>query len=104
MQVLDVLTSDEVQTISGQDFLRATPLKSAKVKEAFAKGNPLYKDKHIASIFKSHPAPAPAFSKYNNEATNIVKERFYDYLAGKDLNTSIREAEEQINQMIADKK
>ncbi|WP_282942480.1 extracellular solute-binding protein [Paenibacillus sp. RC67] len=100
MKVLEVVTSDEVQTISAKKTLRLTPLKNPEIKKALGADNPIMKDKHIDSIFKSKPAPAPVISPNHAKAKAILYKSFDEYLAGKDVNTALREAEANINQAL----
>nr|WP_280521316.1 extracellular solute-binding protein [Paenibacillus mangrovi] len=103
MKAISVITSDEVQKLSASKTMRVTALTNPDVQNAFGVENPYIKDKNIASIFKSKPAPAPVFSPYDGDGIGIADKKFKEYLAGKDLNTALREAEEEINKMLAEK-
>lgn len=102
-KAISVLTSDEVQKLSASKTMRVTALKNPEVQNAFGADNPHFKDKNIAGVFKSKPAPAPVFSTNNGAALEITNKKFDEYMNGKDLNTALREAEEEINKMLADK-
>lgn len=105
MQVLTTLTSDEVQIDSARKFVRSSPLKNPETKKQFGAETDYLKDVSLQSIFKSKPATAPALSKYNKDAGNIVLKKFEEYNRGaKDLNTALREADEEINKKIAELK
>lgn len=105
MQVIEVFTSDEVQRVSTQKFARLSPLQNAELKKQFIADMPMFKSINTSSIFKSKPAPAPAFSKHYRDARTTLTNKFADYNAGKkDANTALREAEEEINKAIAAKK
>jgi multiple sugar transport system substrate-binding protein len=105
MQVLEVLTSDEVQLVNARTEAKLPPLVNPEMQKQFGADVPYLKGKHIASIFKSQPAPAPAYSDYYSKAVSLVVKSFNEYNAGKkDVNTALREAEENINQMIRDSK
>ncbi|CAG7621985.1 hypothetical protein PAESOLCIP111_02380 [Paenibacillus solanacearum] len=101
MKVLEVLFSDEVQSLSVRSTGRVSPLKDPKFKNEFGADMPVLKGKNIKSIFKSSPASAPPFSIYYTKARDIFSGKFTEYLDGKkDVNTALREAEEQITQYI----
>ncbi|RKN62994.1 ABC transporter substrate-binding protein [Paenibacillus ginsengarvi] len=101
MQVIDLFTSEEVQQISARKFARLSPLKSPELRKQLAADLPMLKEIDMSSIFKSKPSPAPAFSKYYRDARKILMTKFDDYNLGKiDVNTALREAEEEINKMI----
>jgi multiple sugar transport system substrate-binding protein len=104
-RVLQVLFSDEVQLL-GSNRGKLPAMKDPKFNQAFLKGVDSLKDKHIQSIFKSKPAPAaPPYSVYYSKARGILVDRFRDYVDGKmDVNSALRQAEEEINQYIATEK
>jgi multiple sugar transport system substrate-binding protein len=103
MQVLGVLTSDEVQTISAGRG-RMTTLTNEKVRSALGKDIPFIQGKNIAGVLKGKYAKAPAVSPYRFDARAINNKLYDDYLAGKiDVNTALRQADEEINQMIKTK-
>ncbi|MCQ6563932.1 ABC transporter substrate-binding protein [Paenibacillus mendelii] len=103
MKAISVITSDEVQKLSASKTMRVTALTSPEVQNAFGADNPHMKGKNIAGVFKSKPAPAPVFSPFNGDGMGIANQKFDEYLAGKDLNTALREAEEEINKVLAEK-
>ncbi|MCJ8012644.1 extracellular solute-binding protein [Paenibacillus sp. KQZ6P-2] len=103
MKAISVITSDEVQKLSASKTLRVTALTSPEVQNAFGADNPFMKGKNIAGVFKSKPAPAPVFSPFNGDGMGIANKKFDEYLAGKDLNTALREAEEEINKVLSEK-
>ncbi|MDF2725490.1 MAG: hypothetical protein K0Q59_5167, partial [Paenibacillus sp.] len=81
---------------------QASPLADPKFRQAFGKGVPEFQNKKLDSIFKSTPADGIAYSKYYNNANTILGAKVKDYLtAGKDLNTALREADDEIAKMIA---
>ena len=77
-------------------------MKDPKFQSEFLKGNDAFKDKKIASIFKSKPAPpAPPYSNYYAKSRSTLVSKFKEYAQGKkDVNTALREAEEWITQYI----
>lgn len=101
MRVLEVLFSDEVQLMSAKQAGKLPVMSDPKFSEAYLQDAPELKSKQIQSIFKSKPAPAPAYSKYYSKARGILVGKFVEYVNGaKDVNTALREAEQEINKMI----
>lgn len=104
-KVLEVLFSDDVQMIATKKTGRVSALKDPKFQQAYGADMPLLKGKNIQSIFKSKPAPAPRLSTYYSKASGIMTTKFQDYADGKkDVNTALREAEEEINKYIEGQK
>ena len=103
-RVLEVLVSDEFQTARAKTG-SVTVLKNPAVKQAFGADMDFLKDKHVEGIFKSLPVKYPIASEYRSKAEAIVKAKFSAYAADQiDVNTALRQAEEEINQMIATEK
>jgi ABC-type glycerol-3-phosphate transport system substrate-binding protein len=101
MKVIEVLLSDEVQTVSSSTTGRLSPLINPEIQKAFGTKMTSLKGKNIAGIFKSKPAYAPPFSIYHSKASDILKKAFVDYIDDKkDVNTALREAEDEITQLI----
>lgn len=101
MRVLEVLFSDEVQLMSAKQAGKLPVMSDPKFSEAYLQDAPELKSKQIQSIFKSKPAPAPAYSKFYSKARGILVGKFVEYVNGaKDVNTALREAEQEINKMI----
>ncbi|GAA3412362.1 ABC transporter substrate-binding protein [Paenibacillus hodogayensis] len=97
MRVLEVLFSDEVQTIMSRKSAKQTVMKDPKYKQMFAQDLPEMKGKNIAGVFKSSSAPAPVNSIYYAKANSIVSAEFTNVVTNKkDVNTALRDAEEQI--------
>jgi multiple sugar transport system substrate-binding protein len=104
MHVVQTLVSDEVQLNNAKATGRATPLKNMSINKSIGAEMPYLKGKQIDRIFKSHPAPAPIVSAYESLAKKLVNTAFEQYLNGKDINTVLREAEEEINKQVAHEK
>lgn len=104
MQVINVVTSDEAQLI-GARTANMSALTNPEMVKQFGADLPVLKGKHIENIFKSKPAPAPQFSLYNYQANTLLYTEIDNYLNGKkDINTALRDADEQINKMLAEQK
>jgi ABC-type glycerol-3-phosphate transport system substrate-binding protein len=105
MKVIEVVTSDEVQTISARQTGRLTPLKNGDIKKLVAADLPYTKGKNISGIFKSNPAVYPKQPLYVGNDLKHRNDAFNDYLAGaKDLNTVLREAEDKHNKDLQSEK
>jgi multiple sugar transport system substrate-binding protein len=74
------------------------------VRSALGKDIPFIKGKNIAGVLKGKYAKAPAVSPYRFDARAINNKLYDQYLAGKiDVNTALRQADDEINQMIKSK-
>ncbi|MEF3305666.1 hypothetical protein [Paenibacillus sp. GYB003] len=105
MRAMEVFFSDEIQTKMVRQTARVTTLKDPKYAKDFGQDVPQFRDKNIAGIFKSKPAPAPAYSKYHSKADSLLNAEFVKVMKGqKDVNTALRDAEEQIQQYIKSEK
>lgn len=77
-------------------------LKDDKLKELFGAELTSLQGKHKEAFFQSMPILSPVRTKYVNDADRIVQAQFNRMLKGEvDVNTALREAEEQINQLVA---
>jgi multiple sugar transport system substrate-binding protein len=102
MKVIETLLSDDVQALMASKYLQASPLKDPKFRQQYGKGIAALQGKHLDSIFKSVPAEGIAYSKYYSKANAILTTKVKEYLdSTKDLNTALREADQEINKMIA---
>jgi multiple sugar transport system substrate-binding protein len=100
LQVIEVLTSDEVQMNVSKSG-RISPLKSEAVKKAFGQGDPSLKDKNIAGIVKSTPVKYPIYL-YREIAEPITTKKFDAFFKGSDdVNTVLRELDEEINKAVS---
>ncbi len=100
LQVIEVVTSDEVQLeIARQGII--SPLKNTAIQAEFGKNLNVLKGKRIESIFKSKPVPYPKASPYRSKSEGIVAKYFNEYMNGTiDVNTALSKAEEEINKML----
>ncbi|TMV48405.1 extracellular solute-binding protein [Paenibacillus mesophilus] len=101
MQVLDVLTSPDVQRTSVRWQARLTPLKDPELQKQLGADVDYLKDKHLTAFLMSKPSAPVVYSRYEGTATGITRKKFAEYFDGKDVNTALREAEEEINAEIA---
>lgn len=100
MQVIEVAVSDEFQTaISRQTTMSV--LKNDAIKQAFGADFPSLKGKSLLSVFKSKPVPGTPSSVYRTAAEPIISKQMSEYINGStDVNTALRQADEEINKMI----
>jgi multiple sugar transport system substrate-binding protein len=102
LRVMEVLFSDEVQTAMVKKTARVSVMKDPKYAQMFGQDIPELKGKNIAGIFKSKPAPAPAFSIFETKASSLLNAEYVNVMNNKkDINTALRDAEENINQHIS---
>lgn len=102
-QVIDTVLSDEVQTEMVK-YGRMTVLKSQKVKDQYAKGIPEFNGKNMIAFTKPK-LPVMAEVRYLNEGTidkitTSILQSVID--KKKDLNTAIRDGNEELNKHIQD--
>lgn len=100
-QVIDYMMSDEVQTIMSKQG-RLPIVKSDKAKSEFGTGIDGLKGKNLQAFFKDTVAkPAPATIYDTIAKTSMVKKGIRGIaIDGKDVNTALRETEEDINKQI----
>jgi multiple sugar transport system substrate-binding protein len=100
LQVLKAVTSKEAQlrlSRSGQVSVLTDP----EIQKAFAADKTNMKGKNLQGIFKSQAVSYPPSSEFRAKAETIVQAKFKDYTTGKiDVNTALRQADEEINKMI----
>ncbi|MDF2725528.1 MAG: transporter substrate-binding protein [Paenibacillus sp.] len=103
MKVLEVFFSDDVQLLVSRTGA-ITPFKDNKFKQAFAEDLAFVKGKNVAAFFKSSWAPGSKVSKYSTSATTKVANTEYNHVINgvKDINTAMRDAQDQINKLIAE--
>lgn len=104
MQVIKLATSDEVQTALSRSGIMLSTLQNEAINKNFGADHPLLKNKHIEAILKTKPAPYVVQTRFT-KARGILEAKYKDYAAGKkDVNTALREANEEIDAYIAAEK
>lgn len=104
MHIIAHLTSADVQKEGGMLF-RFPTLKSPEVAQAFGKGDKLLEDKNMKSLQINKIAKTPKPTKYEAIAKSVLLTKAGEVLKGKkDVNTALREAEEEINSKISAQK
>lgn len=105
MQALNVFTSDEVQLKSTRTTARLSVLHNPQIREQIGKDMPFLQGKHLEAATKSKIIASPAFSRFEFGANSTaLEDAMYDYLNGKDLNTTLRDLDQKINSNIATQK
>ncbi|TVY11195.1 ABC transporter substrate-binding protein [Paenibacillus cremeus] len=96
-KVINLMSTDEYQTWITEHG-QLTALKKQDIKLKYGAALPFLKGKNIAGIFKSH-APAPqVISKYYAQSQKHMWNAMVDAIyKGKDINSSLRAADENIN-------
>jgi multiple sugar transport system substrate-binding protein len=104
--VIAHLLSDEVQTKLSSDFAQISPLKNDQVKAAFGKSVAQWQGKNIAAIKAKKPASPPAYvGEYNNFGQSAAANAMRSVIVGeKDVNTALRDADEEVNKKIEEAK
>ncbi|MDF2724413.1 MAG: transporter substrate-binding protein [Paenibacillus sp.] len=102
MRALEVLSSDfTTQYVVGVQS-KLSPLVDPKYKTMLGQNYPEFKGKNIASMLKSHPAPTPEFSRWYDLSASVIVAKATELIDNKiDLNTMLRQTDEEINQKIA---
>jgi multiple sugar transport system substrate-binding protein len=104
-QVISSLLSDEVQLMMAR-VGRLSVLKSDKMTKEFGVDLDYLKGKNLQAIFKVTPAPIVPTTKFSNIASSIVDSSLTKavFTQGTDINTALRQAEEEINRKIEENK
>jgi len=103
LQVMEVLTSDEVQMNVSKSG-RISPLKNEAVKKAFGQGDPALQGKNVAGIVKGSPVKYPVYL-YREIAEPLTNKKFTDFMnRSDDAYTVLRELDHEINQAVETQK
>lgn len=109
-EVLSYLVSDEFFMMESKRGVR-TPTTNEQIKKAFGSDSPLLKGKNVGAYYYYPSAPPPALSgnakisSLIGDGDTVVNNKFLDIVIdGKDINTALREADEEINKRIEESK
>ncbi|MFB9754455.1 ABC transporter substrate-binding protein [Paenibacillus hodogayensis] len=103
LQVMEVMTSDEVQMNVSKSG-RISPLKNDAVKKAFGQGDPSLQGKNVAGIVKGSPVKYPIYL-YREIAEPLTNNKFTDFMnRSDDVYTVLRELDYEINQALVTQK
>jgi multiple sugar transport system substrate-binding protein len=103
MLVAGMFVSDEVQLNLVSKAALVSPLKGQIFSDQFAKSIPELQDKRLTSIFKSKSAPFPEYGlgERFTEARGKLRNHMNKMFDGtEDVNTALRNAEEEINSLL----
>lgn len=99
MEVLSYMVSDEFQMELSRKAIMPV-VQTEEVLAAFGADSP-YSDKNLAAAYYNKFAPIPVMSPYDASLVNIYNAKMLSALRGeKDINTALREAEEEAILMI----
>lgn len=102
MRVMEVLLSEESQEYMAKTVGRMPTMADPKFKQMLGQAHPEFNGKSIASILKGSAAPGVQFSEYYEKSAGILTTHVKKYIADQvDINTMLRQADEEINQYIA---
>lgn len=102
MQVIEMVISKELQ-IELSRHSRVTALNDEGVKQQFGANNPSLQDKNIAAIFKNPSSPTPPPHIADKEVQTLIRAiRKEMAINKKDINTVLREAQENADKKIAE--
>jgi multiple sugar transport system substrate-binding protein len=95
------MTSEVVQLISARKTGRASALNNRQIEEQLGAEIPYLQGKNIAAIFKSKPAPVRDETKTDDQIKRIIDKHFAQVRNGAiDINTFMRQSEEEANSWI----
>lgn len=103
-RVLEVILSDEVQMEMSRN-LRISVLKNEEIHQAFGNATPEFAEKNVVAFTKLKLAILQPFKfELNPNPAVIANQAFNKVLEGTDINTALREADEQMNALIQEAK
>lgn len=100
--VLAYVTGEEFQLEHSKAASFMTPLKSAKVKEAFSQESALYRGKNIKALWPETYAPPIQIDPYSSVYNDFEPGLLDVITSGKDINTMLRDIAEKANKRIDD--
>jgi multiple sugar transport system substrate-binding protein len=102
MQVIQMMSSREEQILLSS-YAKVTILNDDEVKKAFGTAFPALKDKNTAAIFKYPAAATPPAHIADKEVQSVIRNMRKELAVNKkDINTVLREAQEQADKKIAE--
>jgi multiple sugar transport system substrate-binding protein len=101
MEVLAYMVSDDFQTSLSKKGIMPV-LKSESVRSVLGQES-VFKDKNFQAIFRNKPAPIPPKALYDAELVNVYAKYGTQVWQGTaDINTALRQAEEEAKQKITE--
>jgi multiple sugar transport system substrate-binding protein len=103
--VIQEMVSDGFQLMRSEETTEGLVLKNAEIKKAAGKNISSFSKINLQAVTKLKIAKSPRVTEYDNKAYGVVTKKFKEYVqGGKDVNTVLRETNEEINKMIATEK
>lgn len=99
-RVIQYLVSDEVMTLNAQNGRLPATNRSDIVKKFSMGDAALDKALHLEAYYTFKHAATPEVSAYRNIALSNIMSAFKQAIAGNDINTALREAQEKANKEI----
>jgi multiple sugar transport system substrate-binding protein len=102
MQVIEMIVSREQQILQSKHS-RVTILNDTEVQKQFGANSPSLKNKNTAAIFKNASTPTPQPHIADKEVQTIIRAIRKEMAIGKkDINTVLREGQEQADKKVAE--
>ncbi len=98
-EVIAYVASEEFQ-ISLNSRGLATALKDTSLHEKYGQDLDFYNGKNVSALFPKPHAEMAHVTKYHAHAARYVNNALNEVVAGTDINTALRKAEEELNQFI----
>lgn len=100
-KAIEVLVSDEIQTLMTRKSGKLSVLKKEEVKHSLGLDMPVLEGKNLEAIFKSYYLPAYTAENYDPEVDQAFNEEAARAVSGEiDVNTALRNAEERMNAIL----
>jgi multiple sugar transport system substrate-binding protein len=104
MDIIQLMLSDEVQK-EGAEILRLPVVKNKEVYKTLGQAYPELKSMNLGALTYNSNAVTKSVTEYDDLAQKVLNQKFDQFKAGKaDVNTLLREAEDEINKKIAEVK
>ncbi|MDF2660678.1 MAG: extracellular solute-binding protein family 1 [Paenibacillus sp.] len=100
-QVMKMVTEPEVQSLFNRNGVLTVLSKTEEVKKEYGKEIPVLQGKNTAAIFKMTPSPVVSHTYYSIISSQLTKAAGSVALKQKDVNTALRDAEEEATKLIA---
>lgn len=102
MQVIDMLTSEEVQLISARRTGRASPLSSKRIEQELGADMEFIKGKNVTAFFETQPAPNVMFANEDIAVQRSIEKFYKEYSGGTiDVNVLMQKIGEDAEQAIS---
>jgi multiple sugar transport system substrate-binding protein len=104
MQIIKLMLSEEVQK-EGAEVFRLPVIKGEQFRQSLGKYYPELANIRVSSLIYNTNAPTKVVTLYDDLARSVLNTKFNEFKGGtKDVNTILREAEDEINAKIVENK